>query len=185
MAVRPANIQLTIVVAILFFVAPLAVETQAGKVFRIGYLSFTNEPGQPYIGAFRQGLLELGHVEGQNITLEIRSADGRPERYPGLAAELVRLKVDLILTGGNPAIEAAHQATTSIPIVMVAASDPVASGFVASLARPGGNITGLTTDLPIEQPTKFYLTVNLKTAKALGLSIPQPLLLQADRVIGQ
>jgi putative tryptophan/tyrosine transport system substrate-binding protein len=328
---RSTITRFTTVVAALFFAAPLAaVEAQAGKVFRTGYLSFTNESGQPYIRAFRQGLLELGHVEGQNVALEIRSGDGRPERYPGLAAELVRVKADLILTGGNPAIEAAHKATTSIPIVMVAASDPVASGFVASLARPGGNITGLTTqapdvagkalqllkeavpqlsrvavlwdpglpggrqtlseveaaapvlglqlhalkvrnpgeldgafaaaarnragaafisagnttffnrvrvaelavtrrlptigiareyaeagcligygasvtdqfrraayladkilkgakaaDLPVEQPTKFYFAIKLKTAKALGLSIPQPLLLRADQVIEQ
>jgi len=317
---------LTAAVAILICAAPLAAEAQAGKILRIGYL--TLDPGNPYRAAFRQGLAELGYVEGQNIVLEIRTGDRRPERLPELAAELVRLKVDVILATGNPAIAAAQKTTTSIPIVMAVANDPVALGFVASLARPGGNITGLTlqaeeiaakrlqilkealpslsrvavlwdpgflgsrrgvkeaeavaptlgvqlhlvevqrageldgafaaavkeragatfigggamlfahriqvaelavkrrlpttcplpefveagclisygpsisdqnrraayfvdrilkgakpADLPVEQPTKFYLTINMKTARALGLRIPQPLLLRADRLI--
>jgi putative ABC transport system substrate-binding protein len=87
----------------------------------------------------------LGYVEGQNVALEIRAAEGRLERFPAFAAELARLKVDIILAAGDPAIAAARKATTSIPIVMLGASDPVAAGFVASLARPGGNITGLTS----------------------------------------
>ena len=97
---------------------------------------------------FRQAISELGDVEGQNIAFEIRSADGRPERLPGLAAELVRLKVDVLVASSNVAVAAAQKATTSIPIVMTNTSDPVALGFVASLARPGGNITGLTIQAP-------------------------------------
>ena len=124
--------------------APLAAEGQQGKVWRIGVLTASLvEAGHP-IAAFRQQLRELGYVEGQNVTLEIRSAEGRLEGLLGLAAELVRLKVDLIVGSGRGSVEAAQLATTSIPIVMVIAADPVGSGFVASLTRPGGNITGLT-----------------------------------------
>jgi len=128
--------------------APLAAEAQqTGKIFRIGFLS----PGYPYgsrnrfrLGALQQGLRELGFVEGQNISIETRWAEGKYERLPGLAAELVRLKVNVIVTYSPPAIQAAKQATGTIPIVMAGIIDPVATGFVASLARPGGNITGLS-----------------------------------------
>ena len=98
--------------------------------------------------AFRQGLRELGYVEGKNIVIELRSAEGKLDRLPGLAAELVRLKVDVIVTGGPTATRAAKQATSTIPIVMAQDTDPVGNGFVASLARPGGNITGLSTFAP-------------------------------------
>jgi putative ABC transport system substrate-binding protein len=94
---------------------------------------------------FRQGLRELGYVEGKNFVLEYRSADGRDERFPGLAAELVRLPVDLMVTRGTPAALAAKNATGTIPVVMTGVSDPVGQGVVASLARPGGNVTGLNT----------------------------------------
>jgi putative ABC transport system substrate-binding protein len=132
--------------------APLAVEAQqAGKVYRIGYLS-NSPPNTLEISrlheAFRQGLRERGWVEGQNAVIEWRFAEGRMERLPDLAADLVRLKVDLIATVGGPAARAAKQATTTIPIVAVAVSDPVGQGFVASLARPGGNVTGLATLFP-------------------------------------
>jgi putative ABC transport system substrate-binding protein len=129
--------------------APLAAEAQGGKAFRIGVLSpLAAEPASTGITAFREGRRELGYVEGKNVALEIRSADGRRERPAGLAAELVGLKVDVILAGSNPAIAAARKATTSIPIVMAMATDPVAAGFVASLSRPEGNITGLTVQTP-------------------------------------
>jgi putative ABC transport system substrate-binding protein len=95
--------------------------------------------------AFRERLRELGYVEGQTVTLETRWADGQVDRLPGLAAELVRLKVDVIVTAGSPAALAAKKATTSVPIVMATGGDPVGLGLVASLARPGGNVTGLTT----------------------------------------
>ena len=127
--------------------APLTAEAQAGTGLRIGVLWSAGEDAALFIGAFRQGLRELGN-KGQDAALEIRNAGGRPERLPGFAAELVRLKVDVILAQSNPAIAAAQKATTSIPIVMVLASEPVALGFVASLARPGGNITGLSIQTP-------------------------------------
>ena len=98
--------------------------------------------------AFRQGLRELGYVEGKNIVIELRSAEGKLDRLPALAAELVRLKVDVIVTGGPTATRAAKEATSTIPIVMAQDTDPVGNGFVASLARPGGNITGLSTLAP-------------------------------------
>jgi len=127
--------------------APLTAEAQqAGKVHRIGMLETTSMAlNAANIEAFRQGLRELGYVEGRNYIIEYRSADGRSERFPDLAAELVRLKVDVILTRGTPAVMAAKSATGTIPVVMAASSDPVLSGVVASLARPGGNITGLSS----------------------------------------
>src|SRR5262245_60092049 len=122
---------------------PLADAGHAGKVWRIGYPTDA-EVGNPLRSVFLQRLRELGYVEGQNVALEVRSVDGRPERYPSVVAELVRLRVDVIVASSNHAIAAAQKATTSIPIVMVITSDPVADGFVTSLARPGGNITGVT-----------------------------------------
>jgi putative tryptophan/tyrosine transport system substrate-binding protein len=126
--------------------APLAAEAQqAGKVRRIGYLDQGSAArNRPYFEAFRQGLRDLGWVEGQNIAIEVRFAEGKTDQLPTLAAELVRLKVDLIVTSSTPAALAAKQATTTIPIVIGFAADPVGSGLVASLARPGGNITGWT-----------------------------------------
>jgi putative ABC transport system substrate-binding protein len=120
---------------------------QAGKrMSRIGYLDGASISGNPaHIEALRQGLRELGYVEGQDIAFEWRSAEGKADRLPGLAAELVRLKVDVIVTGGAGATRPAKEATSTIPIVMAQDSDPVGSGFVASLARPGGNVTGLST----------------------------------------
>ncbi len=113
---------------------------QPGKVHRIGYLA----PRSAVPKEFKQGLRDLGYVEGQNIVIEARFAEGKFDRFPRFAAELVRLKVDVIATLSSPAARAAKQATTTIPIVMVAAGNPVARGLVASLARPGGNVTGLT-----------------------------------------
>ena len=122
---------------------------QPKKVPRVGYLT---GPSLSYqlrrTEAFRQALHDLGYVEGKSIVIEWRGVDGKLDRLPALAAELVRLKVDIIITAGSPATRAAKEVTTTIPIVMTQASDPVASGFVASLARPGGNITGLSTLAP-------------------------------------
>jgi len=125
--------------------APFVAEAQpAGKVARIGYLA-PNLAVNPHLPeAFRQGLRDLGYVEGRNLVIEIRSAEGKLERLPALAAELVALKVDVIVAGGTPAALAAKQATTTLPIVVSAAGDPVTSGLVTSLARPGGNVTGLS-----------------------------------------
>ena len=134
--------------SLVFFVPALVVEARAAKVWRIGVLGTATESSR--WAPFREALREAGYVEGQNITLERRSSGGRPEPLPDLAAELVRLRVDVIVADGNPAIAAAQRATRTIPIVMVLAMDPVASGFTGNLARPGGNITGLTvqaTDL--------------------------------------
>jgi putative ABC transport system substrate-binding protein len=122
---------------------------QPGKLPRIGFLSTLSFSAMAdRIETFRQGLRELGYVEGKNIVIEWRYADDRPDRVSELAAELVRLKVDIIVTGGNSATQAAKKATNSIPIVMTRASDPITSGFVVSLARPGGIITGLSTLSP-------------------------------------
>ena len=130
------------------FAAPFAADAQQpGKVFRIGILG-TVPPTTPEVSriweALLQGLRDLGYVEGQNIVIERRYSEGRNERLPDLAADLVRLKVDVIVAAGTPPPYAAKRATTTIPIVMTNASDPVGSGLVASLARPGGNITGLS-----------------------------------------
>jgi len=130
----------------------IALATQAQqptKIPRIGYLGGgTSRAGAASIEAFRQGLRELGYVEGKNIVIEYRYADGKVERLPALAVELVRLKVDVIVTVGPLPTRAAKEATTTIPIVMGQDPDPVGTGFVASLARPGGNITGLSTLAP-------------------------------------
>ncbi len=140
-------------VSLSFFVAPLVPDAQpTGRNPRIGILR-PGSPPDPLLDAFRQGLRELGYEEGRNISIEYRWAEGRDERLPGLAADLVRLKVDVIVAGAG-AVEAAKHATTTIPIVMPVSGDPVRAGLVASLARPGGNITGLTS-LSGELPGKW------------------------------
>ncbi len=146
MFVRPTTIRLAIIVAVLLVVTPLSAEAQqAGKVYRVGMLERASMTvNAANLDAFRRGLRELGYVEGKNVAIEYRSVEGRNERYADLATELVRLKVDVILTRGTPATLAARNATGTIPVVMTGIGDPVGSGIVASLARPGGNITGLT-----------------------------------------
>ena len=130
-------------------VGPLAAAAQQvpGKIPVIGLLDFsTADPARlNWWQAFRRGLQELGYVEGQSIRLEARWAEGRAERLPGLAAELVGLRVDVIVTGGSEAARAAKQATATLPIVMATGSDPVKFGIVESLARPGGNVTGVSS----------------------------------------
>jgi ABC-type uncharacterized transport system substrate-binding protein len=201
---------------------PAAHTQPAGKVWRIGVLAerpALESAESPRGASFRWGLRALGYVEGQNLAFEWRSSGGQAERFPDLAAELVRLKVDVIVATDNPVIAAAQRATSTIPVVMVLAMAPVRTGFVSSLARPGGNITGVTfqgtdlrgpmsygardldlfqraasyvdkilrgtqaTELPVEQSMKFTLILNLKTAEALGLTIPPSILFQADEVI--
>jgi putative ABC transport system substrate-binding protein len=127
--------------------APLvAAAQQVGKVPRIGYLSASStETDQSWVAAFLQRLRELGYIEGQSVVIEQRHAAGRYEQLPGLAAELVRLKVDvLVVYGGVPGVRAASEATSTIPIVMTVGADPVGAGLAAGLARPGGQVTGLS-----------------------------------------
>jgi putative tryptophan/tyrosine transport system substrate-binding protein len=123
---------------------PLAARAQQRKFARIGALVLTGADAQSLGGALREGLREFGYAEGQNFVLEFRSADGNVDRLPELAAELVRLPVDLIVATFPPCALAAKQATTTIPIVMAAVADPIGAGLVQSLARPGGNITGFS-----------------------------------------
>ena len=136
--------------------APLACFAQPRSKFaRIGLLEAISASGYAkWQEALILGLRDLGYAEGKNIVIEYRWAEGRYEHLPRLAADLVQLKVDVIVTGGNQAISAAQQATTAIPIVMVRSGDPVAGGFVASLARPGGNITGLS-NINVEVSVKY------------------------------
>ena len=134
----------TLVAAVLLTVGVVAEAQQPTKIPRIGYLSASSTSNNAArIEAFRQGLRELGYVEGKNIVIEWRHAEEKLDHLPALAVELVRLKVDVIVTAGPPATRAAKGATSTIPIVMGFDNDPVGNGFVASLARPGGNITGL------------------------------------------
>jgi putative tryptophan/tyrosine transport system substrate-binding protein len=139
-------IKLVVCLLLTVFLLTVVEAQQPAKVSRIGFLSSGSlASSAPLAEAFRKGLRELGYVEGKNIIIEYRDGKGRLDRLPGLAADLVRLNVDIIVTGGRPSTRAAQQATSTIPIVMAASGNPVGNRFVASLARPGGNITGLTT----------------------------------------
>ena len=190
--------RLAAAVALLLLAAPLAALAQPGpKLARIGVLTLSTASSTPNAEAFRQGLREHGYVEGQNIAFEYRYAAGRADRLPALAGELVRLKVDVIVTQSNVAALAAKHATQTIPIVMAIAGDPVKAGVVGSLARPGGNVTGLTlmqTDLsgkrlqllkeaapnialvaviwnPTDAPAADFLRETEAAARSLGLKL--------------
>ena len=144
---KRAAVPSILVVVVLLAVGVIAEAQQPKKVSRIGFLSMGNPTSEsPRSEAIRQALRELGYIEGQNIAIEYRYAEGKRDRLPELAAELVRLKVDIIVvSGGVMPVRAAKNATKTIPIVMVGqGSDPVAAGLVESLARPGGNVTGIT-----------------------------------------
>jgi putative ABC transport system substrate-binding protein len=125
--------------------APLVEAQQAAKVARIGWLTHNLVPNRHLLEAFRQGLRDLGYVEGRNVVIEYRDAEGKAQRLPALAAELVALKVDVIVTVSNTTALAAKQATSTVPIVFAAVANPVESGIVTSLARQGGNVTGLAS----------------------------------------
>jgi ABC-type uncharacterized transport system substrate-binding protein len=144
------NRRSALILGLALFTAPLAAEAQqAAKVLRIGFLGNSTAALEAnLVGPFREGLRELGYVEGRNILIEYRWAEGKNERLPALIAELIALKVDVIVTAGTPAALAVKKATTSIPLVMAAVGDPVGVGLVASLAQPGGNVTGLSAIAP-------------------------------------
>jgi len=151
------------------------------KIYRVGILlGGTAEDAAPLLRALIDALRDLGLVEGRNLAFESRYAGVRLERLPELAAELVRLRVDVIVTGSNPFVAAAHRATLTIPIVFVASADPVGAGFVASLAKPGGNITGLTSDA---SPELFAKNLGLLTEIVPNLT-RVGVLRQADRAAG-
>jgi len=147
------------------------------KIWRVGFLAQRHVnfiDTDNYYGPFRQGMHDLGYVEGKNLIIEWRSAEGKNERLPGLAAELVNFKVDVIVTVGAPAISAAQKATATIPIVMGGTSDPVGFGFVSSLARPAGNITGLSNmaaDVRLKQ-LEMLLTIVPKVSRVAVLVNP-------------
>jgi putative ABC transport system substrate-binding protein len=145
---------------------PAAEAQSSPKTVRIGYLEFGSAaPGTPLLEAFRRGLNEYGWIEGQNITIEVRYAEGRQDRLPGFAADLVGLKVDIIFASTTPAALAAKQATTTVPIVIGFVADPVGSGLVPRLARPGGNITGWTHLAGVE--------LNAKRLEILKEAVPE------------
>lgn len=191
---RPA---LTAVLTLsLLLAAPLATTAQpAAKIYRIGYLSYLGCSDDPFLREpFRQGLRELGYVEGRNIVIECRDAPGNPERYPDLVAELVRLNVDVLVTVSTALALAAKQATTTVPVVMLYVGDPVGSGVVSSLARPGANVTGLSM-LAAEMvqkglellreasPSVSRVTVLIDTSNP-GQTLPDQQMAVAARILG-
>jgi len=133
-----------LIAAAALLAAPLAAEAQQAKVARIGVLAGNRAAGPHTLEAFLQGLRDLGYVEGRNVVIEYRDAEGKPERIPALAAELLALKVDIVFAPSTPAALATKQATRTVPIVFAGPADPVTDGLVTSLARPGGNVTGLS-----------------------------------------
>jgi ABC-type uncharacterized transport system substrate-binding protein len=196
-------IGLAIVLTVSLAIAPLAVEAQpAGKVHRVGMMT----DRQDHIEALRQGLRELGWLEGQNFVIESRGVGGRFARLPEAAAELVRLKVDVIVCGGSESVQAAKAATRTIPIVMTFVGDPIGQGFIVSFARPGGTITGLSNlshDLDTKrlellkevapritriavlwnppQPAHAEALKNLEhAARALGVQLLQPIAMKGS-----
>jgi putative ABC transport system substrate-binding protein len=174
--------------------APLmSLAQQPGKVWRVGFLAqrqISISESDNYYGPFRQGMRELGYVEGKNLVIEWRSAEGKTERLPELAAELVRLKVDVLVASATPAALAAQKATSTIPII-ITAGDPVGSGLVKSLGRPGGNITGFST-LSIDLYSKHLELLRGMVPKLVRvavltnpLSAAVPLLMKTIQAVSQ
>jgi len=160
--------------AVLFALCPSAQAQSTGKVARIGFLESSNASGMAvFIDVFRQELSKLGWTEGKNITIEYRFAEQKRDRLPELAADLVRLKVDLIVVTSGPPALAAKGATTTIPIVMTSTTDPVGEGLVASLARPGGNVTGLS-GLANELNTKRLEVLKVAIPKLARVGLLRP-----------
>ena len=158
------RIGLAIVLVVSLLLAPLAAEAQAAKVPRIGYLGNGNPPRATSELPFAIGLRELGWIEGQTVTTEYRWARGNPDLLQGLATELVQAKVDVIVAAGPRAISAARESTLTIPVVFVYLADPIAAGFVSSLARPGGNLTGTASE---------FETLITKQLQLLKEAVPQ------------
>jgi putative ABC transport system substrate-binding protein len=164
-----------VALVLVILAAPLTVETQqSAKIHRVGLL-LTGTPPDPNVEAFREALHDLGYVEGQNLVIDYRWAGGRTDLWPELAAALVGVKVDVIVTQATPATRAAGRLTTSIPIVMAYSADPVGTGLVASLAHPGGNVTGLTTLAP---------TLSAKRLEILKEAFPRTSRVAVLRLIG-
>ena len=162
---------------------PLAAHAQQKPMPMIGFLSSTSPDLHPWLqAAFQKGLGETGYVEGQNVAIEYRSADGHFERLPALAADLVNRRVDLIATGGTPGAPAAKSATSTIPIVFATGEDPVETGLVASLARPGGNLTGLSFGMELT-PKRFELLSELVPQAAVIAVLANPTMSNSERVI--
>ena len=149
MPIVPTAVTAVLTALVLLVAAPLSAVAQpvSSRVPRIGVIG-ERSSSDPFLAAFRQGLREQGYVEGQNVLTEYRNAHGAPDRVPKLAAELVRLGVDVLVVGGTVSAQAAKAVTTTVPIVFTLAGDPVSSGLVASLSRPGGNATGLSNFVP-------------------------------------
>jgi putative ABC transport system substrate-binding protein len=178
---RLARLAALATLALALFAAPLITEAQQERVVRIGYLSLVSASADAAnVEAFRQGLRDHGYVDGQNAVIEARHADGASERLPGLATDLIQLKVDVVVASTTYAVRAAQQASPTIPIVMAFTADPVGEKLVASLARPGGNVTGLSATVPemavkrlevlkaiVPQIARAAFLVNPATAKAV------------------
>ena len=183
------KVRAALILVVVFLAAPLGLEAQPiTRVRVIGVVSATS-PEIAWVDVFRQGLRGLGYVEGRDIRIEQRFAAGRPERFPDLIAEMVHLKVDILVVASAPGALAAKRATTSIPIVFLGVGDPVAQGVVPSFARPGGNITGLSLAFGERFAGKWVELLReavpgvSHVAAILGLTISPSVLLRADEVI--
>jgi putative ABC transport system substrate-binding protein len=178
---RRSTLRILLVAAGALVAAPFgSFAQQQGKVWRVGFLTQRHRPvsfDPDFVGLFTQGMRDLGYVEGKNLVIEWRFADDKVERLPGLAAELVQLKVDVIVANASAAISAPQKATTTIPIVMTGTGDPVGSGFVKTLARPGGNITGLSSMSDDIHPKLLELLITMvpKLARVAVLVDPNSL----------